>query len=174
MGRAIICIVVQSLSHIQLFATPWTAAYQAFLSFTISWSFLKLMSIESVMPCNHLILCHPFSFLPQSLPASGSFPMSWLFLSGGQSIGVSPSASVLPKSIQDWFPGLRVACLLNLATFSGVFKIHIPHSIPRPMTRKSLRERIRNAHSKCVLRVISVVVLKLDFVEKPWSKEFWA
>ena len=53
--------VVQSLSHVWLFATPWTAAYQSFLSFTISWSLLKLMSIESVMPSNHLILCHlPF------------------------------------------------------------------------------------------------------------------
>ena len=54
-------VVVQSLSHVQLFVTPWTAACQASLSFTISWSLLKLMSIESVMPSNHLILCHlPF------------------------------------------------------------------------------------------------------------------
>ena len=76
------CIsVVQSLTCIQLFATPWTAAHQASLSFTISRSLLKLMSVESVMPSNHLILCRPFSPFLQPFPASGSFPMSQLFTS---------------------------------------------------------------------------------------------
>ena len=56
--------VVQSLSHVQLFVTPWTVVHQASLSFTIFWSLLKLMSIESVMPSNHLILCHPLLLLP--------------------------------------------------------------------------------------------------------------
>ena len=73
------CSVTQSW----LFATPWTAAGQASLSFTISWSLLKFMSVESMMPFNHLILClhHPlpFSSCPQSFPASRSFPISWLF-----------------------------------------------------------------------------------------------
>ena len=55
-----------SLSRVRLFATPWTAACQASLSITISWSLLKLMSIELVMPSNHLILCHPF-LLPSSI-----------------------------------------------------------------------------------------------------------
>ena len=64
--------VVQSLSHVRLFATPWAAVHQAFLSFTISWSLLKLMPIESVMPSNHLNLYRPFSCL-QSFPASESF-----------------------------------------------------------------------------------------------------
>ena len=59
---------VQSLSHVQLFATPWTAAPQASLSITNSWSLFKLMSIESVMPSNHLILCHPLLPLPSILP----------------------------------------------------------------------------------------------------------
>ena len=161
---------VQSLCHVWLFVTPWTAACQASLSFTNSRSLLKLMSIELVMPSNHLILCCPLLLLPsifpririfsnesvlcigegngnplqysclensmdwgawwatvpglakswtrlsdftfpftlssclQSFPASGSFPMSQLFASGGQSIGVSASASVLPMNIQDWFP----------------------------------------------------------------------
>ena len=63
-------ISVQSLSHVQLFATPWTAAHQASLSITNSWSLLKLMSIESVMPPNHLILCHPL--LQWTLPVGGS------------------------------------------------------------------------------------------------------
>ena len=93
---------VQSLSHVQLFVTPWTAARQAFLSITNSWSLLRLMSIESVMPSNHLILCPPHLLLPAIFPpASGSFPRSQFFTSGGQSIGVSASASVLPMNIQD-------------------------------------------------------------------------
>ena len=82
---------------------PWTAACQASLFFTISQSLLKFMPIESVMLSNHLILCHPFSFCLQSFPASGSFQMSQFFASGGQSIGVSASASVLPMNTQDWF-----------------------------------------------------------------------
>ena len=75
---------VQSLSHVQLFATPWTVACQASLSITNSWSFLKLMSIESVMPSNYLILCRPLLLLPSSFPASGSFQMSQHSKSGGQ------------------------------------------------------------------------------------------
>ena len=66
-----------------------------------SWSLLKLTCIESVMPSNHLILCCPFSSCPQSFPASGSFPMTQFFTSGGLSIGVSASASVLPRNIED-------------------------------------------------------------------------
>ena len=92
------------LSHcIRLFAAPWTAARQASLSFTISWSLLKLMSVKLMMPSNHLILC-PFSSCPQSFPASVSFPVSQFFTSGGQSIGASASASVLLMNIQDLFP----------------------------------------------------------------------
>ena len=74
---------------------PWTAARQASLSITNSWRLLKHMSIKSVMPSNHLILCHPLFLLPQSFPASGSFPMSQFFTSSGQSIGASDSASRL-------------------------------------------------------------------------------
>ena len=77
------CSVAQSL---RLFATPWIALWQTSLSSTISQSLLKLISIESMMPFNYLILCHPLLLLPQSFPASGSSPMSWLFTSGGQSI----------------------------------------------------------------------------------------
>jgi len=162
---------VQSLSCVQLFATSWTAARQASLSITNSWSLLKLMSVESVMPSSHLILCRPlllppstspsissvqslnpvrffatplrphelqharppcpsstpgvypnscplyrwyyptisssvvpFSSCLQSFPASGAFPMSQLFTSGGQNIGASASTSVLPMNTQDWSP----------------------------------------------------------------------
>ena len=85
----------------KLFVTPWTAACHASLSITNSQSLLKLMSIESVMPSNHLILCHPLLLHFQSFQASGSFQMSQFFTSGGQSIGVSASASVFPMNIQD-------------------------------------------------------------------------
>ena len=95
---------VQLLSRVWFFVTPWTAAHQPSLSITNSRSPPKPMSIESVMPSNHLILCCPLLLLPQSFPASESFPMSQLFPSGGQSIGVSASASVLPMNIQDWVP----------------------------------------------------------------------
>ena len=95
---------VQLLSHVWLFATSWTAACQASLSITNSQSLLKLMSIESVKPSNHLILCCPLLLLPSIFLRTGSFQMSQFFASGGQSIGVSTSASVLPMNIQDWFP----------------------------------------------------------------------
>ena len=71
------------------------------------------LSIESVMTSNHLILCAPFSSCPQSFPASGSFPVSWFFASGGQNIGASASASVLPMNIQGWFP-LGLTDLISL------------------------------------------------------------
>ena len=69
-----------------------------------SRSLLKLMSMESVMPSNHHMLCIPFSSCFPPFPASGSFPIGQFFASGGQSTGVSASASVLPMNIQDWFP----------------------------------------------------------------------
>ena len=90
-----------------------TLCSQAFLSITNSQSLLKLMSIESVMPSNHLIFSHPLLLPLQSFPASGSFPMSQLFTSAGQSIGASASASVLPVNIQDFFP-LRLTGLMLL------------------------------------------------------------
>ena len=95
---------VQWLSRVWLFATPRIAARQASLSITNSQSSLKLMSIESVMPSSHLIVCHPLLLLAQSLPASESFPMSQLFTWGGQSTEDSASALFLPKNIQDWSP----------------------------------------------------------------------
>ena len=96
--------VVQSLCRVWLFVTPWTAARQASVSFTISQKLLKLMSIELVMPSNHLVLCRTFSSCLRSFPASGSFPMCQFFASGGQSIDPSASVSVLPMNTQDWFP----------------------------------------------------------------------
>ena len=76
----------------------------ASMSFTISLSLLKLMSIKSVMPFNISSSVAPFSFCPQSFRTSGSFPMSQFFMSGSQSIRASALASVLPMNVQDWFP----------------------------------------------------------------------
>ena len=95
---------VQSLSHVRFFVTPWIAAQQASLYITNSWSSLRLIPIELVMPSSHLILCRPLLLLPPILPASGCFPMSQLFAWGGQSTGVSASASFLPKNTQGWSP----------------------------------------------------------------------
>ena len=95
---------VQLLSHVQLFATPWTAACQAFLSITNSWSLLKLMSIESVMPSNHLILSRPFLLLPSIFPNIRVFSNESALHQDGQIIGVSALTSVLPMNTQDWSP----------------------------------------------------------------------
>ena len=110
-----VIIVVQSISHVQLFATPWSAAHQASLSFTISQSLLKLMSIESVMPPNHLVICHPFLLLSSIFPRIRVFsnksshhirwPKYWSF-----SFNVSPFSeySGLISFRIDWFDLLEV------------------------------------------------------------------
>ena len=90
-------LVTQCLS-----VTPWTAARQARLSFTISRSLLKSMATESVIPSNHLILCCPLLLLPSFFPSIRVFSSGSLFISGGQNIGAS--VLVLPVTIQDWFP----------------------------------------------------------------------
>ena len=92
-------VAVQSLSCVRLFATPWTAAYQASLSFTVSQILLKLMSIESVMLSNHLIFYCPLLLLPSIF---SRIQMSQLFASGGQTIGATVWASALPVNIQGW------------------------------------------------------------------------
>ena len=114
-----------SLSHVQLFATPWTTALQASLSITNSWSSLKLMSIESVMPSNHLILCHPLLLLPSIFPSIRVFsnepalhirwPKYWSF-------GLT---SVLPMNTQDWSP-LGWTAWISLLS-KGLFKSLLQH-----------------------------------------------
>ena len=119
----VVCTVISiqfSLSVMSDSVTQWTAVRHASLSVANSWSLLKLMSIESVMPSKHL--CRPLLFLPSIFPASGSFLMSQFFASGGQSIGVPASASVLPMNIQDWFPlGLAGWISLQSRALSRVF-----------------------------------------------------
>ena len=89
-------VAVQSLSCVQLLETPWTAAHKASPAFTISQSFLRLMSIELVMPSNHLILCCPLLLLSSVFPSIRFFSNE-----SALSIGTSTSASVLPVNIQD-------------------------------------------------------------------------
>ena len=93
---------VQLLSRVRFFATLWTAACQASLSITKSRTLLKLMSMDSVMPSNHLILCHPLLLPPSIFPSIRVFSSESILHSGGQSIGASASASFLPMNIQDW------------------------------------------------------------------------
>ena len=112
--------LVQSLSHVRFFVTPWTAAHQASLSFTVSQSLFKLMSIESVKPSNHLILCHPLPLLPSIFPSIRVFsskstlrirwPKYWSF-----SFIRSPSneyARLISFRI-DWFDFLAVQVTLK-------------------------------------------------------------
>ena len=108
-------IIIRSLSRVQLFVAPWTAARQASLSFTVSQSLLKLMSIESKMPFNHVILCHPLLLLPSICPSIGVFsndsvlcircPKYWSF-----SFSITPSNeySALISFRIDWFDLLAV------------------------------------------------------------------
>ena len=104
-------VVVQLLCYIQLFATPWTAVCQASQSFTTSQSLLKLMSIESMMPSNHLILCHPLLLLPSIFPNTRVFSNESDLCIKCQSIRAL--ASVLPMNILCWFP-LRLTGLTSL------------------------------------------------------------
>ena len=119
-------LTVQSLSRVRLFATAWTAAHKASLSATNSRSLLKLMSIKSVMPFNHLILCHPFLLLPSIFPSIRVFssesvlhirwPKCWRFIF---SISVSSGYSGLISFRMDW---------LDLLAVQGTLKILLQHN----------------------------------------------
>ena len=121
---------VQSLSCVQLFATPWTAACQASLSIINSWSLLKLMSIESVMLSNCLILCHPLLLLPSIIPSIRVFssesvlrirwPKHWSF-----SFSISPSNEYLGliSFRTDWFDLLAVQVTLNVKGLRTIIKM---------------------------------------------------
>ena len=115
MCESMVVVVVQSLSHVRLFVTPWTAARQVSLSFTISWSLLKLMSIESVVPSTRLILCHPIVLLPSVLPSIRVFSNEWAlsirwpkYWSFTFSISPSSEYSGLISFRIDWFDLLEV------------------------------------------------------------------
>ena len=142
----VVVVAVQSLSHVQLFATPWTAAHQDSLSFTISRSLLKLTSTESMMPSNNLILCHPLLLPPSIFPSFGVFsnesvlhirwPKYWSF-----SFSISPfkDYSGLISFRMDWFDLLTVQGTLknllqhhsskaSILQCSAFFMIQLSHS----------------------------------------------
>ena len=138
-------ISVQLISHVRFFVTPWTTARQASLSITSSWSLLKLMSIESVMPSNHLILCYPLLLLPSVFPSIRVFsnesalcirwPKYWSF-----SFSISPSNeySGLISFRMDWFDLLAVQKTLksllqhhsskaSILQYSAFFIVQLSH-----------------------------------------------
>ena len=115
-------LLVQSLAHVRLFAAPWTAARQASLSFTVSQSLLKLMSIELVMPSNHLILCHPLALLLSVFPSIRVFSSELALHIRWPNIGASALASFLPMNIWGWFPlGLTYLISLQSKGFARIF-----------------------------------------------------
>ena len=120
-----LCCFCSVIWCIWLFVKPWTAARQASLSFTISWNMLKLMSFESVMPSNHLIHYHPLFFLTSIFPSISIFPVSQLFASGGQIIGGSALASVLPVKYSELI-FLRIDWL-DLLAVQGTLKSLLQH-----------------------------------------------
>jgi len=143
---------VQSLSHVRLFVTPWTAAHQASLSITNSWSLLKLMSIESVMPSNHLILCRPLLLLPSIFPTIRVFsnesvlcirwPKYWSF---SFSISLSNECSRLISFMIDWLDLFTVQGTLksllqqhsskaSILRLSAFFMVHIVCLYPTAVT----------------------------------------
>ena len=124
-------VAVQLPRHVPLFATPWTAARQASLSLTTSWSLPKFMFIASVMWSSHLIPSHPLLLCPQSFPVSRTFPMSCLFSSDDQNTGASASASVLPVNIQGWSP-------LRLTGWSPCSPKDVQGSSPAPQFKVDL------------------------------------
>ena len=120
---------IQSLSSVQLFVIPWTVAHQASLSFTNSWSLLKLMSIESVMPSNHLILCHPLLFLPSIFPSIRVFsnesvlrirwPKYWSF-----------SFSISPSNEYSGLLSFRIDSLISLL-FKGLSRVFSSNTVQK-------------------------------------------
>ena len=145
-----------SCSVVSNSVTPWTAAYQASLSFTNSWSMLKLLSFKSVMPSNQLIFCHPL-LLPSIFPSITVFSNESVLCIKCQSIGASPSATVLPINIQDCFP-LGLTGWISLQSqdsqesspipqfksiSSSVFSFMVQLSHPNMTTRKTIALTIK-------------------------------
>ena len=118
-GHCVCCSVAKwCLTH----CDPMECSTPGFPVLHYLLEFAQSLSIETMMPSNHLILCCPVSSGPQSFLASQSFPKSWLFTSGGQSIGASASISVLPMNSQGWFPGL-----FDLLAVQGTLKSLLQH-----------------------------------------------
>ena len=167
------CTQFSSVQSTQLCPTlcdPMDCSTPGFLSIANSQRLLKLnswsLSIKSVMPSNHLILVVPFSCL-LSFPASGSFPVSQFFTSGGQSIGASASASVLPVNIQDWEPHeqyekLHSVCQQNSKTQQ--WPQDWKRSVFTPISKKGSNKECPDYHTVVLISYASKVVLKVHQV----------
>ena len=139
-------VVVQSLSHVHLFVTPWTAACQASLSFTTSWSLFRFMSIELVMLSNHLILCRPL-LLWSIFPNIKVFSNESALCIREPSIGTS--ASVFPMNIQGWFPlGLTGSISLLSKGLSRVFSRTTSRQADPYRQASSLKSHILHSTAK--------------------------
>ena len=160
---------VQSLSHVRLFVTPWTAAHQAFLSLTNSLSLLKLMSIESVMPSHHFILCHSLLLLPTIFPNIRVFsnesalcnrwPKYWSF-----SFNIS-SSNEHPRLISfrmDW---------LDLLAVQGTLKSLLQHQGSKPSILCSAFFIVQLSHPHMTTRK-TIVLTRWTFVDKVMSLLF--
>ena len=174
-----------SLSHVQLFATPWTAAHQASLSITNSQSLLKLMSIELVIPSNHLILCHPLLLLPSIFPSIRVFSNESVFATGGQNIGsfsfsISPSKEYSgPISFRmDWLDLLAVqGTLKNLLQHhrskasvlqgSAFFIVQLSH--PYMTTRKTTALTRWTFVGKVMSLLFNMLSRFVDWTELNWG-----
>ena len=160
-------VAVQTLSHVPLFAAPWTAAHQAPLSFTISWSLLKFVSIESVMPSNHLILCLPLLLLPSIFPSIRVFsselalhirwPKYWSF-----SIILSNEYSALISFKIDWF---------DLLAVQGALKSLLGHISKASVLHRSAFFMVKLSHPYMTIRE-TIALTRQTFVSKVMSLLF--
>ena len=182
----IVLSLFSSLSLVWLFATPWTAACQASLSFTISWSLLKLMSIESVMPSNHLILCHPFLFLPSIFRSIRVFSnelalrIRWpKYRSFSFSISPSNEYSGLVSFMIDWFDLLAVHRTLksllqrhnskaSILWHSVFFMVQLSHPY---LTTGKTKALIRQSFVGKVMSLLFDMLSRLVIVCLPKSKD---
>ena len=137
-------VIVQSLNHVRLFATPWTAACKASLSlsFTISWSLLKLMSVESVMPSNHLILCHHFLFLPSNFLSSRVF---------------SNESALRIRWPKDWSFSFTISNWLFYFIFKDLFSNELLKSNPMGQIQSTPGVRKSLAHWKILVNRVRVI-----------------
>ena len=167
---------VQSFSRVQLYTNTWTAECQASLPITSSQSSPKLMSIESMIPSSHLILCRPFLLLPSIFPATGTFPRVSTLALGGQSIGVSASASVFPMNEHPGLISFRMNWL-DLLTVQGTLKFLLQHhsskgslvlSLPYGLTLTSIHD-FWKIHSLDYFLPISEIVKSFSLYCLVWG-----
>ena len=147
-GSKVTFFVIQLLSHVQLFATPWTIACQASLSFTISWSLLKLMSIESVMPSNLLILCHPLLLLPSIFPSIRVFSNESVCIRWSKHWSFSFSFSISPSNEYSGLISFRIDWL-DLLAVQGTRKSLLQHHSSKASSHSSnSSQNVSAFHSK--------------------------